>query len=94
MRPPSKTVSFPGTAASAAVDGCKFNNCTASIDAHGKDLGIDSVATGKRNDAVLKLRSEANREKSDRHKFLVNTMTDAGVGSSMWARLKLRPGRP
>ena len=94
MRPPSKTVSFPGTAASAAGDGCKFDNYTASIDAHGKDLGIDSVATGKRNDAVLKLRSEANREKSDRHKLLVNTMTDAGVRSSMWARPKLRPGRP
>ena len=70
----------PGAAAKAAVDWCKFNNCTASIDTHGKDLGIDTVAAGERDDAVLKLRSEANREKSDRRKLLVNTMASSGVG--------------
>ena len=49
----------PGTAANAAVHGCNFNDCTTSVDTHGKDLGIDAVAAGERDAAVLKLRAAA-----------------------------------
>ena len=70
----------PGIATEAAVAGCKFNDCTASVDAHGKDLGIDIVAAGKRNDSVLQLRAAASIEKRERHKFLVNIMASSGCG--------------
>ena len=70
----------PGLAANAAVHGCNFNDCTASVDTHGKDLGIDTVAAGERDASVLKLRAEANIGKSSRHKLVMNTMAASGVG--------------
>ena len=50
------------------------------MDTHGNDLGIDTVAAGKRDASVLKFRAAAATEKSKRHKFLVNTMASSGVG--------------
>ena len=67
-----------GPVAEAAVAGCKFNDCTASVDAHGKGLGIDTVAAGKRNHSVLQLRAAASIEKCERHNFLVHTMASSG----------------
>ena len=68
-----------GPAAAAALAGCQFNACTASVGPHGKDLGIDTVATGQRNDSVLHERAVAAGERADRHIFVINTMATSGV---------------
>ena len=60
----------PGPAANAAIAGCQYNGCTASVGTHGKDLGIDTVAAGKRDDTVLKGRAVAAGERADKHFFL------------------------
>ena len=47
----------PGPVANDAIAGCQVNQCTAKIVSHERDLGIDTVATGKRNDTILKERT-------------------------------------
>ena len=78
----------PGPAANAALAGCQANNCTAAVGTHGKDLGVDTVADGKRDDRVLKGRAVAAAERTERHAFLVKTMASSGLGSSMSKRHK------
>ena len=56
----SKNVFIPeGPAADAALRGCQRHYCTASIDSHGVDFGVDAVAGGDRNASKLHDRAAA-----------------------------------
>ena len=70
----------PGPAANAAIAGCQTNSCTVAVGTHGKDLGVDAVVDGKRNDSVLKHRTVNAAERAEKHLFVVNTMATSGLG--------------
>ena len=58
---------YPGRARrEVAIRGCQLNNCTAPIDTHAIDLGVDTVAGGKRDVAKLRDRAKSSVDRSDR----------------------------
>ena len=72
----------PGPAATAALHGCQRNDCTASIDTHGVDLGVDTVAGGNRDDAKLKARAVDNKPRIARGNIVVKTLRGIGAAFS------------
>ena len=72
----------PGPAADAALRGCQRHYCTASIDAHGIDLGVDTVAGGDRDNPKLKARAEDNKGRAERGNVVVKTLRSVGRPSA------------
>ena len=62
----------PGPAANAAVAGCHRNGCTAKIVKHEKDLGVDTVAAGTRDDTVLAGRTDDAIHRASRNTYVVS----------------------
>ena len=70
----------PGPAANAAIAGCQVNRCTAKIVKHERDLGVDTAATGKRDDTILRQRPANSTERAGANVSVVNTMASSGAG--------------
>ena len=76
-----------------------MNQCTAKIVLHERDLGIDTVATGKRNDTILKERTVNATGRAGENLFVVNTMATSGAGvkyvkqAQMMARQSMHPSQ-
>ena len=63
-----------GLAAEAALRGCKKNYCTASIGSHAIDLGVDTVAGGKRDASKLRAGATSNSDRASRGNVVVQTL--------------------
>ena len=83
----------PGPAANAAIAGCQVNHCTAKIVKHERDLGVDTVATGKRDDTILRQRVANATERADTNVFVVNTMASSGAGVKYVEKTRCWPAR-
>ena len=70
----------PGPAAEAALQGGRVHDCTAKIEFHGFDLGVDTVAGPKRVDAKLKARAVDSRPRAERNNIIVKTFRAVGAG--------------
>ena len=89
----------PGPAAQAAIWACRVHNCTAKVVDHERDLGIDTVATGIRDDSLLRNRAEDLTGRAERNTFVVNTLASTGAGvkyvrkAQMMARQGMDPSQ-
>ena len=70
----------PWPAASAALADCQVDHCTAITVKRERDLGVDTVATGKMDDTILRQRAANATERAEKNVFVVNTMASSGAG--------------
>lgn len=76
-----KNVFIPeGPAAGAALRGCQKHYCTASIDPHAVDLGVDTVAGGKRDASKFRGRATSNSARAGRGNVVLQTLRSVGAG--------------
>lgn len=89
----------PGLAVEAALAGCCVHHCAAEIVDQERGLGIDTVATGKRNQSILRNRADDAVGRAERNVFVINTVASTGAGiqyvreTQMMARQGIDPSQ-